>query len=383
MRILHYISELKTDDLITSYVSELLSTMRDMAEVAILTQKENAEKRIKEFKPDILHVHACWNHEAANVASLAAKQGVAVVISPHGGLMPYTMRYEQPTEKYLKRLAFQKTMMVKAEGVLVFSQEEADGVKELGWQSRISIVPSALYDSSITPKRMAQEISRFYTKIIDTRYRRLMTAVEKEAVCSLLRAGCHKNDNEPLLTGEKVRTLRTLNREQWQRILLLCEDEDIRDIADKTVNTLLIQFPNINVKEIERFPTPLKKSKGNLEADKLLSNDDSIKRQLGNIAKSDSLLGRFFTLLLNAKYHHENATLSLRHLANIYQVFRFEDYDEDEFEYIAKKLSIYKWTGRVLQLMVVFFQLGEGFMPQSPLNDATTKNIIKTMGLWG
>ena len=186
-----------------------------------------------------------------------------------------------------------------------------------------------------------------------------------------------------MLTGEKVRTLRTLNREQWQRILLLCEDEDIRDIADKTVNTLLIQFPNINVKEIERFPTPLKKSKGNLEADKLLSNDDSIKRQLGNIAKSDSLLGRFFTLLLNAKYHHENATLSLRHLANIYQVFRFEDYDEDEFEYIAKKLSIYKWTGRVLQLMVVFFQLGEGFMPQSPLNDATTKNIIKTMGLWG
>jgi hypothetical protein len=379
MRILHYLSELKADDLTTSYVSLLVSATKESAEVGVLTQKERADKRLKEFSPDILHIHACWNREAASVAATAREQGVAVVISPHGGLMPYTMRHEQPTEKLLKRITFQKTMLEAAEGVLATSREEGESLRKLGWQDRIGIVPSAILDSTITATEMAAAILKFYTKVIDTRYRRLMTSSEREAVCSLLRIGTAPDTDNAPIAGDRMRTLRTLNAAQWQRVMLLCHDEDIRHLADKATAHLLLHVPNINIAEIDRFPTPLKKARGPLATDHLLDQNKERSQQLARLTAKEPLLRRIFTAIENIQYHHRHNELSLHHLADMFALLRYEDYDEDRFDYIARTMSSYKQAGRVLQVLATYFNLEEGFMPIMPCNDKATQRIIDQM----
>ena len=290
--------------------------------------------------------------------------------------MPYTMRYEQPTEKLLKRITFQKTMLEAAEGVLATSREEGESLRKLGWQDRIGIVPSAILDSTITATEMAAAILKFYTKVIDTRYRRLMTSSEREAVCSLLRIGTAPDTDNAPIAGDRMRTLRTLNAAQWQRVMLLCHDEDIRHLADKATAHLLLHVPNINIAEIDRFPTPLKKARGPLATDHLLDQNKERSQQLARLTAKEPLLRRIFTAIENIQYHHRRNELSLHHLADMFALLRYEDYDEDRFDYIARTMSSYKQAGRVLQVLATYFNLEEGFMPIMPCNDKATQRII-------
>ena len=60
----------------------------------------------------------------------------------------------------------------------------------------------------------------------------------------------------------------------------------------------------------------------------------------------------------------------------MFAMLRYEDYDEDRFDYIARTMSSYKQAGRVLQVLATYFNLEEGFMPIMPCNDKATQRII-------
>ena len=178
MRILHYLSELKADDLTTSYVSLLVSATKESAEVGVLTQKERADKRLKES------AHPCLLEPRGSLRRrhrARAGSGSGDFAPRRAHALHHALRTAHG-EKLLKRITFQKTMLEAAEGVLATSREEGESLRKLGWQDRIGIVPSAILDSTITATDMAAAILKFYTKVIDTRYRRLMTSSEREAV---------------------------------------------------------------------------------------------------------------------------------------------------------------------------------------------------------
>ena len=80
-------------------------------------------------------------------------------------------------------------------------------------------------------------------------------------------------------------------------------------------------------------------------------------------------------MVLNIRYHLRANTLSMRHIADLYDVIRYEDYDEDRLVKVLKRVRTNKLATRLLQLETEYLYLTEGFLPLPPLDDNGTQAI--------
>ncbi|MBQ7422615.1 MAG: glycosyltransferase [Prevotella sp.] len=343
--------------------------MEDMAEVHIATHQSNLSQLLEELNPDIVHIHTCWKYSASQFLRSVVNKSIAVIISPHWQLSLYTMHNEQHIRKIIKQKIYQYQMIQKADALLATSDDEYQSLMEIGWKRRIGVVHSSILNNTITTEEMAEKILLFYKKVLDTRYFHFMTKNEKEAICSLLRVGIMQDKSRTFLNSKKIINLRTLNPEQWRRILLYADDEDIRDLIEKGIQTMQLDIPNIKTKEIDRFKTIHPKASGNLETE----NKNVKKNQ--EVGNWDEPLRKIISMLLNAQIHQKRQTLSMRHAAELYKAIKYEDYDEDAFAIIVKQLGLKKFTERMLQILSEDFYMEEGFMPIKLRNDKGTEKI--------
>ena len=79
MRILHYINSLKAGNLLSDYILQLTSEQKEYAEVKILTSTDNLQRIVEKEKPDIIHIHACWDYPAAKRAQWALQKGKSLL----------------------------------------------------------------------------------------------------------------------------------------------------------------------------------------------------------------------------------------------------------------------------------------------------------------
>ena len=255
MRILHYISQLKDNDILSDYVRHLTDALRNVADVYVATFNNHIQEAIDESTPDIIHIHGAWDRYAYRLMRKALSQNYAVVISPHGEIGTYSMRYEQMIAKSIKNADYQRWMIKHAEALLATSDDERTGLEKLAWQKNIDVIKPSILDSSISDKQMADEMMHFYTKVVDTRYRVLMTDNEKEAVRSLIHVGMAHNETTTLLDSERLLTLRGLKPAEWRRILLFGDDEDLRLIINNAAERLQLTIPAIDTSKIDRYQT--------------------------------------------------------------------------------------------------------------------------------
>lgn len=134
-------------------------------------------------------------------------------------------------------------MVQHAEALIAVSDEEKNELLALGWQKRIDVAQSSVLDNSVTLDTQCSLLLKIYAKVIDSRYRKLMSDSEKEAVSSLIHVGMAHDETMPLLDSERILTLRNLRPEQWRRILLFGDDEDIRGIISAGAQKMQIEIP--------------------------------------------------------------------------------------------------------------------------------------------
>lgn len=369
MRILHYIPILKTGDLVSDDLRILVEAMKDMADVRMVTAKEDVMNTMNAFQPNIIHVHACWNHKAATFVKVAVETGYTVVISPHWGLEPYSMRHEQHIEKLLKSNLYQRRMIQRAAALLVTTESERTHLMKLGWKKRINVVRSSILDQLTTPEQQATETICFYQKVIDTRYFKLMTDMEKNAVRSLLCIGTSQESVQLLLSKEQQGDLQALLPEQWKRILLYADDEDIREITEKAIQRMQLNVPDIDTLSIDRYQTIHPKTKGTLDT------SASREKAVRVTTREEKEICTICAMLLAAQQQYKQKTLSMRHVAELYEAIKYYDFDEEQFARIVKRLGIRKFTARMLQIVSDDLYLGEGFLPMPPLNDRGTQRL--------
>jgi hypothetical protein len=246
----------------------------------------------------------------------------------------------------------------------------------LGWNKRCTTVPSSLLNKKISYEQMAKTMLVFYQKVIDSRYFKLMTAVEKEAVSSLLRIGKEKNMIRNPLTSEQILNLRDINPIQWRRIMLYADDEYIRNIIDEGISRMQLTIPTIDAASIDRFTRRKKKSSEPLERKELLSKKSSLKDKLKWETEGvDEVIKTICIMLLNIKFHLQKRTLSMYHLTELYEVLKYEDYDEDKLQEVLKYMKIKDLASRLIQVLSETVLLEEGFMPLAPLDDKKTHRI--------
>ena len=82
-------------------------------------------------------------------------------------------------------------------------------------------------------------------------------------------------------------------------------------------------------------------------------------------------------MLANAHQLDVKRTLSMRHLADLYTMIKYNDYDEDRLAEVLRHMRLYRFSRRIIQLLIDYLHLEEGFTPFPPLADNGTKAIIK------
>lgn len=379
MRILHYIDNIKAGNLLSDYFLRLTTAQKEYADVKTITQQGDFKKLLADFQPDIVHIHTCWEHKAATYANWAAKKHCAVVFSPHWALDERARTTEQKSTKTVKTLLYQAKMVRGMDALLVTNEQERKEILQLGWTKRIDVVQDSVLNSSLNDDEMAQQTISFYRKVLDTRYQFAMTAMEKDAVPSLLHVGLAQETTHNLLPSDQLLNLRSLNPEQWRRIFLYADDEGIREIVDNSISRLQLNAPTIDTATIQRFPLLSPKETTSVDTQKLIGNQPMTRQRLSDYQnEDDAIIKKIATIIANTRQAERKKKLSLRLLADLYKAIKYNDYDEDRLAEVLRHLRLYRYSRRMIQLLAEKVLLKEGFMPFPPRNDRKTKGIKKS-----
>ena len=378
MRIIHYIDSIKAGNLLSDQLLRLTSAQEEYADVKTITQQGDFKKLLADFQPDIVHIHSCWQYRIASYANWAAKKHCAVVFSPHWELNERARTTEQGMRKKVKTLLYQAKMVQSTDALLVSSEHEKQEILSLGWTKRIDIVRDSVLNSTLTDDEMAQQTITFYRKVLDTRYQFVMTAMEKDAIPSLLHVGLAEESVHNLLPSDQLLNLRSLNPEQWRRVLLYADDEGVREIVDSAISRLQLNAPAIDTAAIRRFPLLRPKETTSVDTDKLVGNLPMTRQRLDDYtSKEDAIFKQIATIIANTRQIERKKRLSLRLLTDLYKVIKYNDYDEDRLAEVLRHLRLYRYSCRMIQLLAEKTLLKEGFMPFPPRNDRKTKGMIR------
>ena len=378
MRIIHYIDSIKAGNLLSDYLLRLTTAQKEYADVRTITKQGEFKKVLTDFQADIVHIHTCWDFQAALHARWAAKRSCAVVFSPHWAFDKRTLTSEQKLTKKIKMLLYQTEMIKKVDALLVSSEYERLNNLKLGWSKRIDVVGNSVLNSSLNDDEMAQQTISFYRKVLATRYQFLMTAMEKDAIPSLLHAGLAQETTHNILSSDHLLNLRSLNPEQWKRIFLYADDEGVRDIVDNCIKRLQLNAPNIDTATIQRFPLLSPKEISSVDTQKLMGNQPLTRQRLNDYSNEEDItIKKIATIIANTRQIERKHKLSMRLLADLYIAIKYNDYDEDRLADVLRHLHLFRYSRRLIQLLSEKILLKEGFMPFPPYNDRKVKGIIK------
>ena len=379
IKVLHYINKIKQDDLRTDVVLTLVSALRQGADVTLVTEDDDLGKVLEEQKPDIVHIHNCWSMKAYCAAMKAEKAGVATILSPHWDMEPYAWHHEHCITKGIKSMLYQYKMLHRVEAMEVTSEAEKDHLLQLGWNKRVGIIPSGVLDSTVTAEQEGQTAVALYKKVIDTRYSMLMPKAEREAFYVLVRAGAMRLNAFDKIDDKELLTLRELTPPQWRRLLLLADDEDVRPLVDSAIARLQLKAPQINTQEIDRFTPYHPKAKGVLRSDVYIGKAKSPLTRLKHITDNEPVIKSLVLMTLNAHYLMKHKKLSMRHVAELYQHIKYDEYDEDRYHEVMRGMGLDRFSRSMLQVLVDVMRLSEGFLPDKPKKGLTAKKIRKLL----
>lgn len=234
--------------------------------------------------------------------------------------------------------------------VTIFERTAADNNIGNTGQNSDTAGGTAVMDSLDTLRR----------KVVDTNPFLCMTDDEMAIENRLLRAGIDSHHN----TGNTREPLPTVSTETWRKIQLHAADEGVLDIIAPA-------GPMIHA---DRFAKTTKKDITPLPRDHALTMPLHLDEVCDEEKASteDTLV---CTMLLNLRYLINQRTASKRHLADIYELLRYTDYDEDRVIRMLDRLNMQRFTRRILAILAETFNLTEGFMPATALNDRKTRRL--------
>lgn len=374
MRILHFcLQNNDSADVTSKYLSALLSLMAHEAEVRLITNGNNYQKQAEEFKPDLVHIHDCWNRTSALMAKWAHGQNIPVVVSPHGKMDPWCVDHNYLNEKLPKLLLFQHEMICNADAIIVEGEIEQRSMQELSWNNkvqarhpwnkRIELIRNSIVSNEITNEEMVSQTLRLYRKVIDSNAWMLMTKDTREAEDILLMVGVAHHENDIHLDERQHSLVEALTNEEWRRLLIHADEENVLNLVEKAISRLHLNAPDINIATISRFAPRLPKARQPLEREKLLDSTlttkfKHLRHDYGNCPELT-----ICRMIANTAYEMQKATLSRKHLTEIYELFRYEEFDEDKLARMLKDAGLYDYTLTLQQTLASMLMLTEGFMP--------------------
>ena len=354
MRILHFYNQ--QNDLQTRYISLLLETMAGSVEVKACNTLVDIKKELDALHYDILHIHGCWSVQYAKAAGYAKRNGVRVIITPHGELEPWILRDRQWQEKMPKTILYQRQTIQEAYVVIAMGTMERESLEKLGWNPRIETIRNAIITQSITTREMTRLLLDTYRKVMDSDVYHIMNEATRQALMLLLKAAvCEHRD---WLHGESVPELSDI---EWRQLLIYARHEQLEHMLKRGIHVLGMKEPMMDVSQVSAyFPADYVPVK-------------TIAETIGNqfVSENKRLLATF-------KYLHRLCTtqqLAMAHLMELAKEIRGHDIDEELLQETLEEEHLLTFASRLMGVLADFGQMEEGIMPVPPINDKQTEKL--------
>lgn len=320
------------------------------------------EHLLTELSPEIIHIHGCWDRTLWDAARLSSAHDIPIVLSPHGALEPSVMQTFFLTRRLPRLVAYQYRTTLKADVLLSSTDSEEESLKNLLWNRHIVVIPDPRLIPHVSYETVSNQLLALYRKTIDTTCSyHALNPEGQDAVKTLLREGTAKDQDRVSTPKEAIEALRQMPSHTWRKLLIIANDNHLEQIYKQAIDRLGIVYPDIDVSQIDRFDRIANNVAATLPDNRLLYVNPFQKSKLGNI--SDPVVKRIAVLLLNIRHLIHEGTIQLGHLAQLYTIMRYEDYDEDIFAQAMKSLRQKSFAEKAELLLHHFFGLSEGFMP--------------------
>lgn len=330
--------------------------------------------------PDVVHIHGSYHFISSRMELWSRKRGFPVVFSPYGGMNPQFIDAQYGMRTW-KMILYQKNMTKRASAMQVSDKGEYDYLRNQGLSRRVEYIDPPYTEEGMAPdyEDYTAHLQDLYKKVLETRMYRL-DVNSSEAVSSLLHLSLSDEPERHPLCAEDILNLRSLSPVQWHAIQLYATEHDIMSLIASAATRMQLDNNLDDDFRSETFPPLHDRERGHLPSDKLLSNQRRRARMIGSITLGNEYSIRKLCFMLeNVKFHLSRRTLTMRHLCDIYEVFRFEDMEEPRLKEVLKRLNLHKLCRRLCQVLSEAAYLDEGFMPVPALNDSGTEIIRQVL----
>lgn len=92
------------------------------------------------FRPDVIHVHGIWTPWLHRAQVWARREGIPIVLSPHGMLAPWAMAHKRG-KKILPWALYQRADIRRAALIHTTAEQETQWVRDLGFRNPVAEVP--------------------------------------------------------------------------------------------------------------------------------------------------------------------------------------------------------------------------------------------------
>ena len=356
------------------YVSILSGAMTDFGylsgdgciENVSATSLPDAIKAMKTSRVDIVHFHGCWRDSDFMIARKARKAGTRIVISPHGQLEPWVVKQDYWKSRLPRIIAYQKRIVNDAFAVVVMGKMEENCMKHLGWNTRIEVVRNSMITDTITDKEMARKMLYIYNKVMDSHTFALLGEGERLAFASLIKAGISRDAR--WLTDNENASISRLSACGWRRIIIHAFHTSITDTIADGIDTLGISHPDIKPEEIPCYLPKTEKRKG-------LFNKE-IKPLPAVIADDKGDHTESFSNFIKSLHKHAGmGHLTIKDIIETAYQMRHVSIDERLFNEKMNEKSLDKFVSSLMQIMIDYTRMEEGFLVAPPRNNRRTRRL--------
>lgn len=382
MKILFFVPALvDAVDIHHELTTRLAHCLSDSEEIRIVTSAErNIASLLSDY--DILHIFGCWSNSACLLAEKAYRLRIPYVITPLGALQPWEIEHHKHRPFNFRR---QKAVVERAAAINVCGKLEEKTFEQLAFNKRVCLIKNPILTSQTTFDEVAACFKNLYQKVIDSNVRLLLSEQVQKVIFMLLQFSVdlqsfNYRSNENALRCE----LDKLSPNDWRKIFIYAEDENVSEIIREALDKLDYQYPQTDVSKIDRFDAQTGYIAGQLRNDTLLSRNLLLRNKVKEVFATRGKTEQGVCLqMLNLRYEISRNIVPLRHFVDLYATMRFTDMDEDMIKDMTKELDMEDFAQSLTAVMADLLGLTEGFMAVNPANGKRAKQLSTSITKFG
>ena len=300
--------------------------------------------RIEECHPHIVHVHGSWDVKAAIVQRCARKMKLVTIVSPHRGLSPEIIDIDFWKSRLWKMLLYQIQMISRCTAVAAMNDKEREDVLGLGLKRRIEVMPAMTGQNS---GELCAALTETYRKALDSSYRLFLLDDETKFLEATVRTAIADDD---------VKTeVPSLNGLSFRRISFLAYDEDATEIMKRSAEKAGMYLPQeIDVANLPRYKNKHAKTLRSLEEMSKTINVNHIPEEQREERRAVQMIVQAWTM--------GKKRMTLRNWAELYDLFRNRDFNEDIVGNELRHRRLKRFTKRIQKDLKSRFALKEGYV---------------------